>query len=133
MKGRRPDPKSAPKSKSAVGDPPDWLPASAQSEWIRVIGVLAEMGSEISALHHAPLLGYCLMFAKLESTSKEIARDGETVQSATGELRRHPASVTQSQAMNQLRHYAAELGLTPGSAGKIPKPAETKKSKYDNL
>jgi P27 family predicted phage terminase small subunit len=92
------------------------------------------MGCEVSALHQGALTNYCVSMATVEMATKEINRDGLTIVNAQGNMEKHPASVALGQALTQARNYMVELGLTPGSAGKIPKARkESRKLKFANL
>ena len=110
------------------------MPKSAKEEWVRQIGLMTEMGLSVSGLHRTTLTNYCICHWLIEKATEEIERDGATIQNPMGGLCRHPASVTLCQALGHARAYAVELGWTPGSTGKIPKPVpDGKKSKFEGL
>lgn len=62
---------------------------------------------------------YCRSVGDAADARAAIDRDGAYITNARGELKRHPAFATQREAVAEQRRWAAELGLTPASRGRI--------------
>lgn len=96
---------------------PDWLADEAKDEWVRVTAVLVAR-SALTEDNLATLESYCLAVGMMRRAQKSIAKDGDTITSPTGIIRRHPSFQTLFQSQTESRRLAAELGLTPASRNK---------------
>ncbi|TVR11940.1 MAG: phage terminase small subunit P27 family [Salinarimonadaceae bacterium] len=118
MRGRKGNPTaSLSEALTAAPDAPEWLTEEARAEWERVAPVLV-LRQALTTDNLATLEGYCLAIGTVRRSQMQIAKDGETVQTPTGIIRRHPAYQTLFQAQTEARRLAAELGLTPASRSK---------------
>lgn len=102
------------------------MPATAKTEWKRVVKLLADMGASLSALHEAALTNYCVAMHAVQLIAKDMAKTGKIAANQRG-------GMTLTQALMQSRSYMVELGLTPGSSGKIPMGANETRSKFADL
>lgn len=92
--------------------PPDFMPASAKSEWKRLIPIL-EKEYPISETDYALLVNYCLAFARIKTAENEIRKSGTFITNEnTGIKKTNPAVAVQSQAMKDLKSSATSLGFT---------------------
>jgi P27 family predicted phage terminase small subunit len=137
MRGRKPKPtklkilngnpwkrrinKREPRAAGPVGTCPAWLSAAAKAEWKRIVPVLQQLGMAASA-DRAALTAYCQAWAELEDATKQLTKEGRTVQAKRGTIAHpiaHPAVARQKAALAALRAYSSEFGLTPASRSRI--------------
>lgn len=55
--------------------PPDWLPASAKSEWQRLLPVMKK-DYPLSETDYGLLVSYCLSFSRIKTAEGEIRKSG---------------------------------------------------------
>ncbi|MFS0947305.1 phage terminase small subunit P27 family [Enterococcus durans] len=92
--------------------PPDWLPASAKSEWQRLLPVMKK-DYPLSETDYGLLISYCLSFSRMKTAEGEIRKSGTFITNEkTGVKRANPAVSVQSQAMRDLKASASALGMT---------------------
>lgn len=97
---------------------PAMLSAEAKREWRRVMPVLVDRGV-LSPADLTAAETYCAAVGDAAQARAAMRRDGEYMSNAKGELKRHPAWTTLREATTAARQWAAELGLTPASRGRI--------------
>lgn len=100
--------------------PPAWLSAYAREVWVETVETLEIEGRPLNRLNLQTLTGFCDAAGLVRECSEVLARDGMTIEGGREGLKRHPAVTTRISALNSLRGYAIELGLTPGTAARIP-------------
>ena len=141
MKGRRPAVKRQTTS-PALGEkpdgfltpePPPWLGYFASETWRNTITALTDSGRRIPQAHLEAFIGYCQCAGQAREASEVLTHEGLTADGGRQGLRRHPAVMIHTTALQMLRGYAESLGLTPGSAGRLPQTPIVKKSKFDDL
>lgn len=98
--------------------PPTWLPREAKAEWRRVVPGLAKLGL-LKAEDRAALTVYCVTWARYVRAVREVERDGFTVPTETGGVKRNPALAVVDAATVQLRAFATEFGLTPAAESRL--------------
>lgn len=92
--------------------PPDWFPASAKSEWDRLLPVLKN-DFPLSETDYGMLVSYFLAFSRIKTAEGEIRKYGTYIKDETsGKKNVNPAVRVQSQAMKDLKQAAAALGMT---------------------
>lgn len=94
----------------------------ALAEWERLVDQLDAMGT-LSTVHRGLVAGYCLTLARLTAAQAVIAANGMTADTDSGPKKR-PEVVIVEKCTEQIRSYAAELCITPGSQSR----AVTRKS-----
>lgn len=101
-----------------VPRPPSEMSAEAKAEWKRVMPVLVER-RVLSPADLAGVEAYCNAVGDAAQARAAIQKDGAYLTNARAELKRHPAFATLREATMAARQWAAELGLTPASRGRI--------------
>ena len=92
--------------------PPDWMPASAISEWDRLVPIMKKE-FPLSETDYGLLISYCLAFSRIKTAEGEIRKFGTFVTNEnTGVKRANPAISVQSQAMRDMKSSASALGMT---------------------
>jgi P27 family predicted phage terminase small subunit len=134
MKGRRPLPtalkelagnpgkralnKSEPKPPAAAPACPAHLDAEAKKEWRRILKELAPLGM-ISKLDRAALAAYCQAWGRWVQAEEQLRKHGPVVKSPSGFPMQNPYLSIANAAMEQMRKYMVEFGLTPSSRSRI--------------
>jgi P27 family predicted phage terminase small subunit len=75
-------------------------------------------------LNHAEMqpesvAGYCMSYARWQKCEDLIARDGLLLAEGGGKMRKNPAFTIWMAALQQMRMWAIEFGMTPASRSRI--------------
>jgi len=98
---------------------PEWLPASAKSEWKRLVPVMKE-DFPLSEKDYGLLVSYCLAYSRIKTAENEIRKAGTFITSeASGVKKANPAVSVQSKAMNDMKSAANALGMTLEARSKL--------------
>jgi P27 family predicted phage terminase small subunit len=117
MKGRKAAVKSVAGALKKVPKPPGDLSPGAQKVWRSELPALVH--AEKIAHHELPLFkSYCSATARIDEAQAEIDKHGLLVVSATGELKRNPATTIQKEAIALQARLATEFGISPASRSK---------------
>lgn len=99
---------------------PAWLSEHSQSVWRETIETLESEGRPLGQLNLQAFVGFCDAAGLVRECAEVLAKEGMTIDGGREGKKRHPAVTTRISALNSLRGYACELGLTPGTAARIP-------------
>lgn len=128
LKGSRRARPNEPEVSGKVGPPPAILTGLALDTWKKVAKEweAAKIGS---ALDEEALACYCLAWKDLNDSEEDIKVFGRIVETERG-LVKNPAFTIRNSSMTQIKQFAAELGLSPTSRGKIQGPPKKKANKF---
>ncbi len=111
---------------------PASLSPGARREWKRIAPVLTKIGI-LTELDRASLSCYCEAVNDLEWCAKTIAREGRVIRAGNKTRIPHPAVQIKRQAMQKIREFSAEFGMTPSSRTRIHEiPGSPKSSDEDD-
>jgi P27 family predicted phage terminase small subunit len=117
-------PKNEPQPDKTPPTCPSWLSYQARAEWKRVVPELERMGL-LTTVDRAALTGYCEAYARYVKAAKEIQK-GFTYEYYTEDyqkkLAKKPECDIARDALNQVKAFCIEFGLTPSSRGKMTVP-----------
>ncbi len=117
MKGRKATVQRTPEAIDRVPAAPAALSDLARKVWRRELAPL--VAARKIAAHELPLFAsYCSATARIDEAQAEIDKHGLLILSATGELKRNPATTIQKEAIALQARLAAEFGITPASRNK---------------
>jgi P27 family predicted phage terminase small subunit len=117
--GRRPLRKKEPSVLVAIPDPPPHLDAVALAEWHRITPVLAAAGL-VTLLDRGPLAAYCMAWSHWVAAEGQLRECGSlVVHAGRGGPRLHPLHRVVKTALEQLRVFGAEFGMTPASRSRL--------------
>jgi P27 family predicted phage terminase small subunit len=120
--GKRPVNDREPSVLSGAPDAPDWLDAEAQAEWVRVTADLDAMGL-LSRADRPALAAYCTAWSRWVEAEAMVKRFGSIVKSPEkGFPMKSPYLSIADQAMETMRKFLVEFGLTPSSRSRIKVP-----------
>lgn len=94
--------------------------AHSKSVWRETIGFLEAENRPIHRLNTEAFVGFCESAGIVRECAEILNRDGMLIDGGREGLKRHPATTMRISALASLRAFAAELGLTPGSSGRLP-------------
>lgn len=102
-------------------DCPEWLPAAARDEWRVAAPALKQ---PLRPEQVAPFACYCQAVADFRWATATLEKEGRTYQTPNGTFAEHPAAKIKKEAMQRIKAFAAEFGLTPASRARVPEPKE---------
>ncbi|MGA8028357.1 MAG: phage terminase small subunit P27 family [Bryobacteraceae bacterium] len=148
MKGRKPVPASIKKLEGNPGkrpirpelsvpdgipECPDHLTSEAKSEWCRIAGQLHEIGI-LTTLDRTALAVYCQTWARWTEAELRIQEQGLLVKSPNGYEIQNPYLPIANKALEQLKAFLAELGMTPTARTRLSvQPAPKKLNVFASL
>lgn len=109
---------SEPRPAATMPRCPSHLTGEAKAEWRRVARVLHESGL-LTQIDRAALAIYCQAWARWVKAEGQVARHGEVVKSAAGNVMQNPYLSIANRAMKQMQLMARELGMTPSARSQI--------------
>ena len=120
--GRRPLNDREPQVPAEVPECPDFLDDEARAEWFRMGKVLQDMGL-LSLADRAALAAYCVVYSRWVTAERQVQRLGTIVKSPQKNFpMKSPYLTVADQALEAMRRFMAELGLTPSSRSRIRVP-----------
>lgn len=122
MRGKRPKVRTAPPATNITAAAPSWLSPHAKQVWKETVSAMKAERRPLGQLNRQALVGLCDAAGLVRECAEVLAREGMTIDGGREGQKRHPAVTTRISALNSLRAYAAELGLTPASSARLPEP-----------
>ena len=122
--GKRPINKREPQPAPSVPDPPEHLSELARQEWTRMAGQLATLGL-LTDLDRAAFAAYCQTYARWIDAEEAIKKTGTIVKAPSNYPILSPYLSIANRALDQMRAFMTEFGLTPSSRSRIavgPRP-----------
>jgi len=98
---------------------PDFLDEVAQEEWYRISAILTEMGL-LSSADRTAMAAYCTVYSRWVHAEQQVKKFGTIVKSPEkGFPMKSPYLTVSDQAMESMRKFLVEFGLTPLSRSRI--------------
>lgn len=97
---------------------PTWLSREAKVEWRRYAPELERMGL-LTEIDVPVFAGLCSAIADFRWCEKHLAENGRLTTAKNGEPRTSPVVVQRRHALEHIRQFSAEFGLTPSSRTRI--------------
>jgi len=141
MRGRKPKPnvikdlegnpgkrrrvrENEPVPKGGVPECPEHLDGEARAEWFRTAKVLLEM-KLLTTADRSALAAYCTAYSRWVEAERQVKKLGPIVKSPDkGFPMKSPYLVIADQALEIMRKFMVEFGLTPSSRSRIRVPAD---------
>ena len=136
--GKRPLPENEPKPEPIAPKCPTWLHKDAKKEWKRIAPQLEKLGL-LTQVDMAALAGYCESWAQYKRSIEFIHKHGEVYPIKDDEgrvkyLQQVPQVSIANKALQQVRAFCAEFGMTPSARGRMSVPgAEDKEDEMESL
>jgi P27 family predicted phage terminase small subunit len=136
--GKRPLNEAEPVPPAGTPECPMELSPDAQAEWNRICPLLIQMGV-LSTVDTTALAAYCECFAQWVSATRIVRKVGAVIKTPTGYPIQSPYVSVASKALEQMRKFLVEFGMTPSSRSRITasgtplQPHGKKQDQYDFL
>ncbi|MFN0055552.1 MAG: phage terminase small subunit P27 family [Planctomycetales bacterium] len=105
-----------------IPDCPEYLDDEAKAEWFRTAKVLSDMGL-LSQADRTALAAYCTAYSRWVHAEEQVKKFGSIVKSPEkGFPMKSPYLTVADQAMETMRKFMVEFGLTPSSRSRIRVP-----------
>lgn len=134
MAGRRPKPtrikeiegnpgkralnKREPRPESALPPCPEHLDAEAKAEWGRISPELMRLGL-LASLDRAALAAYCQAWSRWVEAETNLRKFGTVIKTAKGYPIQNPYLGIANTAIDIMRKFLTEFGMTPSSRSRI--------------
>jgi len=105
-------------------DPPAWLAKAAKSEWRRLAPMLTRLGI-LTETDAAALAAYCEAWVTWQTATQAMRKDGLVIARDDG-MAMSPYVKIAHDAMNQMRSFLVEFGMTPSARARIHTAAPDK-------
>ena len=117
--GKRPLNEHEPQPEPAVPECPEHLSAEAKREWERITAHLMRLGL-LTEIDRAALAAYCQTYARWIEAEQHIAQLGLVVKAPrTGYPIQNPYLPIANKALEHMRNFLTEFGMTPASRSRI--------------
>jgi P27 family predicted phage terminase small subunit len=116
--GKRPVNPNEPKPAREIPSPPEYFSETAAKEWGRMSEQLLRLGL-LTAIDYAAFCAYCTIYARWVEAEEALKKTGPVVRSPSGYPMISPYLTVANRALDQMRQYLTELGLTPASRSRI--------------
>ncbi len=151
MKGRKPKPtnlhvlngnpskldleekiRTEPKPLLIAPECPKELSPKAKEIWNRFYPEMERMGI-LAYNDEMSFAGLCQNYAIYLETEKFLEENGRVVRTRGGAIKARPEVAISNNALNFVKAFATEFGLTPSSRGRINLPGETLEDEFEKL
>ena len=110
-----------------IPDMPDFLKAESVEEWNRIVGYLYNLGL-LTQIDRSSLAAYCEAFGLWCACQRKIAQTGLLIKAPSGYPILNPLLSISRKAVDQMKAFAVEFGMTPASRTRIEAKPPVKKS-----
>lgn len=108
-----------PKPKRVMPEAPEWLDDVAMREWTRVSVLLWDLNL-LTEADGPSLAAYCQAYSLWREAAEDIKENGLTmVNERTGAIHANPAVAMLQKALNQIKIFAQEFGMSPSARSRL--------------
>lgn len=100
---------------------PNWIDKDAKREWKRIVPLLNRHGM-LAKVDRTALAVLCQAYAEFKHATQMLRSEGRVTVSSTGYVQQHPYVVIQNKAIQTIKTFCTEFGLTPGARGRVTIP-----------
>jgi P27 family predicted phage terminase small subunit len=135
---------AAPKPDVSVPSCPTWLDGIARTEWRRVCPELSKIGL-LTQVDRTALAGYCAAYSRWVRAEIAIQEKFELINNVStrtngltqkvgrrGHIKMPEVDIAKD-ALNQVRQFCAEFGLTPSARARMTIPGKPEQDELDKL
>lgn len=116
--GHRPLNSAEPEPRRRMPFCPRVLQGEARREWHRMGKILFQAGL-LTEIDGPGLMGYCLAYARLLDAEEKVREFGSVVKAPSGYLAHSPYLAIANKALEQMRAFLVEFGMTPSSRTRV--------------
>lgn len=123
-----------PKLYLSSSPPAELVGVTAKLRWKSTINSLAAENRKLPTSHEGILIGFCSSFQLLADCEQSLRAHGIMIDGGRDGQRRSPALAGKLQALNAIRQFSSEIGLSPASASRLPlPPVEEERNPFADL
>ena len=115
---KRPLPKNEAQPRNGIPPCPRHIQGEARKEWRRTSRELAACGL-LTSVDRAALAAYCQAWARWVQAEDVLRKAGVLVKTPNGMLVQSPILAVANRAMDQMRAFLVEFGMTPAARTRI--------------
>ena len=130
--GRRPLNDKEPQPEVLIPKAPEHLTETAKNEWDRISKELFILGI-ISEMDRTALAAYCQLYSRWKEAEEAIEREGMVVETTNGNIIQSPLVSIANRALELMKQYLVEFGMTPSSRTRVKVTDKPKKSEWDDI
>ena len=97
---------------------PKQLDETAKAEWARISKVLFDIGL-LTGVDRAALAGYCQIYSRWIQAEQKLQESGSLTVDVGGNPKKNPLILIADNALDIMRRYLHEFGLTPASRSNV--------------
>jgi P27 family predicted phage terminase small subunit len=116
--GKRPINPFEPKPPAEMPEIPPHLNEEAHAEWNRMSTVLARLGL-LTTIDRAAFSCYCVAWSRWVEAEESLKKTGNVIKAPSGYPILNPYLVISNRAMEQMKVFLVEFGLSPASRSRI--------------
>ena len=116
--GRRPLNKDEPNPEQSTPTCPSHLDSSARTEWRRITKELSELNL-LTEMDRSALAAYCQAYSRWVEAENGIKKSGLVVETTNGNVIQSPLVGIANTALDMMRKFLVEFGMTPSSRSRI--------------
>ncbi len=130
--GKRPLNLNEPKPLPIAPECPKELSPNAKKIWNRFYPELEMLGL-LTIIDEMTFAGLCQNYAIYLKTEKFLKKNGRVMKTRRGKIKTRPEVYISNNALNFVKSFATEFGLTPSSRGRISLPSGTLDEEFEKL
>lgn len=131
--GKRPLNTEEPKPRALPPKRPTWLIGEGKKKWEELVPELERLGL-LTIVDGAALAGLCQAWKDFVECTKIIKNQGRTFSTESGYLAPRPEVKIAEKALQNIKAFAAEFGLTPSSRSRLKAPqVEQTEDEYEEF
>jgi P27 family predicted phage terminase small subunit len=124
--------KHEPKPIPIAPECPKWLKPLAKKIWKKFYPELENLGL-LTIIDEMAFAGLCQNYAIYIETERFLKKNGRTYKTRRGKIKTRPEVYISNNALNFVKSFATEFGLTPSSRGRIILPSGTLDDEFERL
>lgn len=130
--GKRPLNENEPKPLPIAPEYPEELSTKAKEIWKRLYPELEMLGL-LTIIDEMAFAGLCQNYAIYLETEKFLEENGRVMKTRRGAIKTRSEVYISNNALNFVKAFATEFGLTPSSRGRISLPGGTLDKEFEKL
>jgi P27 family predicted phage terminase small subunit len=111
-----------------IPQPPDFLDSVALAEWNRLAPELYDLGL-LARIDRAALAGYCTAYSRWCASSEILKTEEQVITTSNGNFVQNPRLGIVRRALDDMRKWAIEFGMTPSSRSRVNVNKDKKRGK----
>jgi len=124
--------RTEPKPLQIAPECPEELSCNAKKIWNRFYPELEILGL-LTIIDEMAFAGLCQNYAIYLETEKFLEENGRVIKTRSGAIKARPEVAISNNALNFVKAFASEFGLTPSSRGRIFLPSEILDNEFEAL